>query len=324
VTQVQTVLGPVSVESLGFTLMHEHIVLSDPEIEINRFSQWTDEQGIPAVTDQLRQAKAAGVDSVVDLTAIGMGRNVARIRRIAEASGVHVIVATGIYTFDKLPRYFGLRGPGTRNGGPELLETLFVREIEEGIADTGIRAGIIKVTTDVLGITPDIERILRAAAVAHRRTGAPISTHTHAATFRGRDQQQLFRSMGVDLGRVIIGHCGDSTDLAYLTELMDAGSYIGMDRFGSEAVLPADQRVETLLALIARGYSARMVLSHDANCFTDHFEPEIQREQWPNCSYRYIPEQIIPRLRSAGVPEAEITQMTVQNPRQLFSRRDSY
>jgi phosphotriesterase-related protein len=264
------------------------------------------------------------VDSVVDNTAIGMGRNVGRVRRIAADSGVNVIVATGIYTFDKLPRFFSLRGPGTRNGGPEPLEALFVREIEEGIADSGVRAGIIKCTTDVLGITPDIERILRAAALAHRRTGAPITTHTHAATFRGRDQQRLFRQLGVDLERVVIGHCGDSTDLSYLTELMEAGSYIGMDRFGAEAVLPTARRVEVLVDLISRGYAGRMVLSHDANCYTDSYEPQVRREQLPHCSYRYIPEQIIPQLRAAGVAEAEINQMTTGNPRRLFSRRDPY
>jgi phosphotriesterase-related protein len=324
VAQVETVLGPVDVESLGFTLMHEHIVLSDPETEINRLSGWSDEQGIPSAARQLRLAKAAGVGTVVDLTAIGMGRNVGRVRRIAAAGGVNVVVATGIYTFDKLPRYFSLRGPGTRNGGPELLEALFVREITDGIAGTGVRAGIIKCTTDAPGITPDIERVLRAAALASRRTGAPISTHTHAATFRGRDQQRLFRSMGVDLGRVVIGHCGDSTDLAYLTELMEAGSYIGLDRFGSDAMLPAAQRLEVLLALIARGYTERMVLSHDTNCYSDGYEPEVRRQQWPNGSYRYIPEQVIPALRDAGVTEAQIAQLTVGNPRRLFSRRDPY
>src|SRR5205807_2920715 len=130
---------------------------------------------------------------------------------------------------------------------------MFVRDIEQGIADTGVKAGILKCATDEDGLTPGVERILRAVAQAHRRTGVPISTHTHVATRRGLDQQRIFREEGVDLSRVIIGHSGDSTDLEYLEELLAAGSYLGLDRFGIDTITPFEQRIDTVVRLCERG-----------------------------------------------------------------------
>jgi phosphotriesterase-related protein len=321
---VQTVAGPIPADSLGVTLTHEHIVLLDTEVEVNQLGRWRDEIEIPAATTTLRGVKQAGVDTLVDLTAIGQGRNVARVKAIVEATGLNVVVATGVYTFDQMPKFFKARGPGTANGGPEPLEAFFVREIEDGIADTGIRAAVIKCTTDTLGITDDIDQILRAAARAHRRTGVPISTHTDADTYRGRDQQALFRGEGVDLTRVVIGHCGDSTDLAYLTELMDAGSYVGLDRFGYDLKLPAVARVQTVVELVRRGYTERLLLSHDATCYSDGLEPATRERLWPNCSHRYVVEQVVPALLEQGVTPQQIDQKLIGNPAAVLPPSDPY
>ena len=161
---------------------------------------------------------------------------------------------------------FYFRGPGTELGGDdEPMISLFVRDIEEGIQGTGIKAGILKCATDEPGITHDVERVLRAVAAAHRRTGVPISTHTHAATERGLDQQTIFEEEGVDLTRVIIGHCGDSTDPDYLEKLVSKGSLIGMDRFGIDVQLPFEDRVNIVAEMCKRGHANKMVLSHDAS-----------------------------------------------------------
>lgn len=106
----------------------------------------------------------------------------------------------------------------------DFLVSLFAHDIEEGIEGTTIRTGILKCATDEPGVTPDVERVLRAVARAHLRTGVPISTHTHAPSRRGLDQQLIFRQEGVDLSRVVIGHCNESTDLGYLERLIDAGT----------------------------------------------------------------------------------------------------
>ena len=245
-TQVDTVRGPISATELGVTLMHEHVFVLSPEIIANYPEGWGEEDvREQQAVDKLNALKAAGVDTIVDLTVIGLGRYIPRIQRVAERTDLQIVVATGVYTFNDVPMYFHFSGPGTGMDGPEPMVEMFVRDITEGIAGTGVKAAILKCATDEPGLTPGVERVLRAVAVAHRATGVPISTHTHARTRRGLEQQRVFAEEGVDLGRVIIGHSGDTTDLDYLEELIAAGSYIGMDRFGLDNILGFEHRVDT-------------------------------------------------------------------------------
>jgi phosphotriesterase-related protein len=317
-------MGPIDTRDLGTTLMHEHVFLIQPEIAINYPERFDVEAEDARAHRQLAELKASGVDTIVDLTVIGLGRDVARVRRVVEGTGLNVIVAAGVYTFDELAYFFKNWGPGTVNGGPDILESCFTGDIERGIAGTGIRAGILKTITDQKGLTPDIERLLRAIARVHRATGVPITTHTHAATRRGIDQQTIFRQEGVDLSRVIIGHSGDSTDISYLTKLMEAGSYIGMDRFGLEDVLDNDSRIRTLVTLVELGYASQMVLSHDVSCCSQSLSNEARATHYPNWNLQSVTTEIVPKLRDAGVSEADVQQMLVVNPAEIFSRVDPY
>jgi phosphotriesterase-related protein len=318
------VLGPVDSAELGLTLMHEHIILVNHEIEANYPGHWNPDVEIPKAIKKLTDLKAQGVGTVVDLTVLGLGRNVELIRQIVEPSGLNVIVATGAYYFDELPFFFRNRGPGSFHDGHELLEEFFTQDLEHGIANTGVKAGILKCVTDVRGVTPDVDRFLRAIARVHRATGKPISTHTHAETRRGLDQQRLFREEGVDLSRVVIGHCGDSTDLEYLTTLMDAGSYIGMDRFGLDVFQPTPQRVATVAELVRMGYASKMVLSHDTSCFSMSFESPLREQKLPDWNYRFLLDDVLPMLRERGVSEDAIQQMLVHNPRAIFENNGKY
>lgn len=317
--QIETVRGPIDTAQLGVTLMHEHVFVLDTEIQQNYPEDWGDEeQRIADAVVRLNQLKAAGVDAIVDLTVVGLGRYIPRIRRIADQTKIHIIVATGIYTYCDLPFYFHFRGPGTPLGGPELLTEMFVRDIQEGIAGTGVKAGILKCATDAPGLTKDVERALRATAQAHRRTGVPISTHTHARRRVGLDQQRIFREEGVDLSRVVIGHSGDTTDLGYLEELIANGSYIGMDRFGIDTILPFEDRVNTVASMCERGHAGKMVLSHDAACY-NHWLPERPLPTiLPRWHYLHIHNDVIPALKQKGVTDEQIHTMLVENPRKIF------
>ena len=177
---------------------------------------------------------------------IGLGRYIPRIARIAAATDINIVVATGALHLQRRADVLPLQRPGHAARRPEIMTDMFVRDITDGIADTGIKAAILKCATDEPGVTPGVERVLRAVAQAHRQTGVPISTHTHAATRRGLEQQRIFAEEGVDLSRVVIGHSGDTTDLGYLEELIANGSYIGMDRFGVDVFLPFEERVNTV------------------------------------------------------------------------------
>ena len=321
---VNTVKGSVETSQLGTTLMHEHVFILTPEIAQNFPKDWGDEeQRIADAITRMNELKARGVDSIVDLTVIGLGRYIPRIKRVAEETGINIIAATGIYSYNDVPMYFHFRGPGTDLGGPELMTEMFVKDIEEGVADTGVKAAILKCATDRQGLTPGVERILRAVAQAHRKTGVPISTHTHAHSERGLDQQRIFDEEGVDLSRVIIGHSGDTTDIDYLEKLIAKGSYLGMDRFGIDTLLSFEDRVNTVARMCERGHAGNMVLSHDAACFSDWL-PEVVYTMMPNWHYLHIHNDVIPALKQRGVTDDQITTMLVENPRKIFERQGSY
>jgi phosphotriesterase-related protein len=216
-----------------------------------------------------------------------------------------------------LPHYFGSRSE-------DVMTSMFVRDIEKGIADTGIKAGVLKCATDAPGLTPGVEQVLRCCARAHRQTGVPITTHTHAATKRGLEQQRIFKEEGVDLSRVVIGHCGDSEDIAYLEEIMANGSLIGMDRFGIDVLLPTEKRVDTVAKLCKRGYADRMVLSHDAACYLDWIPGEVPPPTMQQWNYLHISKDVLPMLRDKGVTDEQIHQMLVVNPRRYFERQGAY
>jgi phosphotriesterase-related protein len=201
---------------------------------------------------------------------------------------------------------------------------MFVGDIENGIAGTGIKAAILKCATDEPGVTPGVERVLRAVAQAHRQTGAPISTHTHAATRRGLEQQRIFAEEGVDLTRVVIGHSGDTTDIDYLEELIASGSFIGMDRFGADVFLPFEDRVNTVARMCERGHADKMVLSHDASCFIDWLPEELVPVVLPNWHYLHIHNDVIPALKQRGVTDEQLTTMLVDNPATIFARQGGY
>lgn len=322
---VNTARGVIDAAALGVTLMHEHVFIMTTDVAQNYPEAWgADATREADAINRLNELKARGVDTIVDLTVLGLGRYLPRIARIAAATDINIVVATGLYTYNDLPMTFHFRGPGTALGGPEIMTEMFVRDIEVGIADTGIKAAIIKCATDEPGVTPGVERVLRAVAQAHRQTGAPITTHTHAATRRGLEQQRIFAQEGVDLSRVVIGHSGDSTDIGYLEELIANGSYLGMDRFGIDSFLPFDVRVGVVADMCERGHADRMVLSHDTWCYFDALPDEITRKLMPNSHFLHIHNDVIPALKRGGVRDEQLTTMLVDNPRAILSSRGGY
>ena len=323
--EVETVRGTISTDELGVTLMHEHVFVLSPEIIANYPEGWGDEQAREdAAVEKLNALKAAGVDTIVDPTVIGLGRYIPRIQRVAARTDLRIVAATGVYTYGDVPMYFHFTGPGTALGGPEPMIDMFVRDITEGIAGTGVKAAILKCATDEKGMTPDVERVLRAVAQAHRATGVPITTHTHAHSRRGLEQQRIFAEEGVDLTRVIIGHSGDTTDLDYLEELIAAGSYLGMDRFGLDNILSFADRVDTVARMCERGHADKMVLAHDASCYIDWLPEDALPVVLPNWHYLHIHNDVLPALRQRGVTEEQINTMLVDNPRAIFSHGGGY
>ena len=318
--EVQTFRGPVPADRLGTTLIHEHVFVGHPELDLNLpHPEWCEDDAIETAASGFERLWALGVRTVVDLTVLGLGRDVARVRRVAERTRLHLVASTGYYTPDVLPAYFHTHGPGRLVGGPDPLLELFLRDIEEGIGGTNVRAGMLKVVTDRQGLTPDVRRVMEAAATAHRRTGVPITTHTHAPSRNGRDQLRFFLERGVAPDRLVIGHCGDSQDLDYLRELMDVGATIGMDRFGMEHVLGDDARLSTVLTLLEGGYADRMVLSQDAAVFSRVTPPSWRAVHAPHWTMENISRRIVPRLLEMGATQDQIRQLMVLNPARVLT-----
>jgi phosphotriesterase-related protein len=323
---VETVRGPVDVAALGRTYMHEHIFCLSTE-HVGNYGAgdwWDEEEKVADAVAKLRELPARGITTIADPTVWGLGRYIPRIRRIAEqVPELNIIVATGIYTYNDLPFQFHYRGPGLMlDDGPDPMIGYFVRDLTQGIAETGVKAAFLKCAMDAPGLTPGVERVLRAVAGAHRETGAPVTVHTESSIHAGRTVVDILGKEGVDMSKVVVGHAGDSNDLDYLMELADTGAILGMDRFGLDVINPTADRVRTVAALCERGYADRMVLSHDASCFIDWFgpDPATVPALAPNWNYRHIGEDVLPALREAGVPDGQIDQMLVENPRRYFAR----
>ncbi|MEO5723763.1 MAG: phosphotriesterase-related protein [Ilumatobacteraceae bacterium] len=317
---IESVRGPIETGSLGKVLMHEHVFVLTREIMDNYDTGWEEESRVADAIARLKELKANGIDTIVDLTVVGLGRYIPRIQRVNAEVDINIIAATGLYTYNDVPHYFHFRGPGLMFDQPEMMIEMFVHDVEHGIGETGVKAGIFKCATDEPGVTPGVERVLRAVAQAHRATGVPISTHTHAHSHRGLEQQDIFDQEGVDPTQVVIGHCGDTTELSYLKEIMNRGSYIGMDRFGIDVLLPFEDRVNTVAQLCEQGFAGQMVLSHDAACFNDWLPEDQLATATPNWNYLHITRDVVPALKKRGVTDAQVDQMLIDNPRKIFER----
>ena len=321
---VETIRGPVDTSALGTTYMHEHVFVLSPELLQNYPAGWDEEERVTDAVRKLTELRNLGVETIVDPTVVGLGRYIPRLQRINEQVDINIVAATGIYTYNDIPFRFHYFGPGTMLGGVEPMTELFVQDILEGIAGTGVKAALLKCAIDAPGLTPGVERVMRAVALAHRATGVPITVHTSVQNHAGRIVQRVLREEGVDLSRVVIGHCGDSTDIDYLRSLADEGSILGMDRFGIDSLLSFECRVDTVVKLCQTGYADRMVLSHDASCFIDWFPIQVLAAGAPNWHYRHISEDVLPALSDRGVSDRQIHNMLIDNPRRYFEHIGAY
>jgi phosphotriesterase-related protein len=313
---INTVTGTTTAEKLGTTLMHEHLLIGWAGWELDCAAPKFDRKtAFKNSVDRLKELKDLGLQSFVDPCPMDIGRDANFMAEVSQAAGVPIVCATGLYKEDLgNTAYFKQRSVN------EIAE-VYSSEITRGIGNTGVKAGIIKCATGKGQVTPYEQNCLRAAARAHLRTGAPITTHTEDGTM-GREQLDIFASEGVDLSHVIIGHSCGASDLRYHTDMLDRGCYLGFDRFGLEFLHPDKLRMAALIGLLGVGYEQQIVLSHDSVwCWLGRgldLPPETAKlvENWKPS---HVFQNIVPALKRAGVEEAKIRAMLVDNPRRYFS-----
>jgi phosphotriesterase-related protein len=314
-TEINTVLGPVSPDDLGFTLMHEHVMVSASGL----YTSYPDLLGPDreqTAIDCLKRAKAGGVDTIVDATTFDLGRNAELLAIASKGSGVNIINVTGWWL--DVPRF--LSGVSANQMAKE-----FIRDIEEGFRGTDIKAGILKCAADFEGVTESLEVMARAVGRAHVQTGLPIMVHSYPTGHVAKRQIEIFREEGVDLTRVKIDHSNDTTDTEYLKWILDQGCYLGLDRYPGRLVSPHTRTV-TLKTLIDDGYQDRLCPSHDCICLHVHKENPDGSMPGEHAftrsnpeQYLYIKREVIPDLLEMGVSEKTVQGLFVDNPRRFFA-----
>jgi phosphotriesterase-related protein len=320
-SEINTVMGPISADKLGITLMHEHIHCSLSEQAGSAFISVDERKSVAAECALvLQEVKSYGLTSILDATPIDLGRDVELIKEVSAISGINIVCSTGLYR--EMLEQDGVITPGTqKNKTVDEMHNLFMKEIAQGIEDTGIKAGAIKVGTGNGRISEYERKVLTAAARAQKDTGVPIITHTEAGTM-GLEQAELLISEGADPKRIMIGHRGANTDLRHHMSVMDKGGNIAFDRFGLEVEVTDALRDAIIIGLIGIGYADRIMMSHDYIINQPGATLESRKAAKAtgfNWSLEHIFENVTPALKKAGITDDTIDTMMVKNPRRLLA-----
>jgi predicted metal-dependent phosphotriesterase family hydrolase len=305
---IQTVRGAIQPDQLGVTLPHEH--LYDQLWEIpgrNDYAGLLDDDEV--VYDEVLAFRKAGGQSIVECTVRGIGRSPEKLARISERTGIHIVMGCGWYR----EPYYPPSDLIDRRSVDDLAREI-TAEIENGVIGTGICPGVIgEVGTDKSWVSAQEERVHRASARAHLATGLPLTTHSIGKPV-GLSELDIFEDEGVDLRRVIIGHCDHPfcLSLEYQREILKRGAYAQFDTVGNKPPELEERAFQLLLKHLEAGYADQLLLSQDV-CKVQHF-----RYLGGN-GFTYVLETFLPKLRKAGVSEDLIHKMTVENPKRILT-----
>ena len=313
--RVRTVLGDIAPEELGVTAPHEHLWCDQRLCRGADFPQAGEKmliQDLDMIVEEANAFAKAGGRAICEMTLPGWGRDLRKLAEISRRTGLHVVATTGFYIEACHPAFV-----------PEKtcdeLAAFLVGELVDGVDGSPHRAGLLKAAVGGVRIEGQEEKCIRAVARAHVRTGMSITTHTSAsARFHidggnaGTMFLDLFEEEGVDISRVIIGHCDENADIRQLAALIERGAYVQFDVIGKEHWLLDTTRADLVAALAERGHSGRLMLSGDRN-------RQSEMHVSGGRGYDYILLEFLPMLRERGVSEAQIHEMLVANPADIFS-----
>ncbi len=308
---VNTVLGPIDSKDLGFALMHEHVLVGFAGV-YQGYPELLGADPLERAVNELKRAKEGGIDTIVDATTTDLGRDIEMIAEASRRSGVNIIAVSGWWL--DVPMFF-------RGASVEQLTEVFVREVEEGISGTKIRAGILKAASDYGEVTPQAQVVLRAVGRAHLKTGVPIMLHSYSPGQVGRQQLAILQEEGVGPKGIKLDHSNDTTDIEYLTWLLEQGCYLGLDRYPGRGVSPR-ARTNAMKALIDAGWADRLCPSHDRSAISfigpNWQQMEEERKRYNPHGFLYMKETVFAQLRDMGVSEDVINGLCVNGPRNFL------
>lgn len=308
-----TLAGEIPASSLGFTLMHEHLMICDWNFRMADPDFLDYKKTLNTIVEVLKHARKSGVRTLVDATTSNMGRDIALMAEAARLSDLNIIASAGYYLLEGgLMRYIS---------GESLLNGL-LKELTEGISGTNIRAGIVKAATDKTGLSEDNKRCLHACGKAAALTGVPIITHSRPPGTRyGLFQLDIFEEEGVDLRKVVIGHYRNGDSISYAREVMDRGAYIAFDQmnFNEHQIVFNQKRIKELVDL---GYENQLILSHDA-VINYHYDSDDRHDMKDYVNYApdslsYLIGKGSMKLKEAGISDEVLKKIFYDNPRRIF------
>ncbi len=300
--RVHTVRGEIEPASLGRTLMHEHVFCDMYRVS-GRLNELLNDEAL--AVEELAALRRAGGNALVEVTTPDLGRDPQALRRVAQAADLRIIMGTGWYRQPFYP-------PEIDRLPTDELARVMISELTDGVAGTGIRAGIIgEIGVDLDYATAQEERVLRAAAHAHKATGAPITTHASMYPV-GLAQLDILKDEGADLRRVIIGHCDTYLEQSYHLAILEAGAYVQFDTVGREHMNPDSRRASAFAELARLGWAHKLLLSSDRCHRSDLLA-------FGGLGYGCVFTTFFDRLRGEGLDADTLDLVTIANPRRVLA-----
>ncbi|GGM38586.1 hydrolase [Paraliobacillus quinghaiensis] len=302
---IQTVKGKISKSEFGVCAAHEHLSIDLSRIKNDPDTILDDEPGMESELDYFYHA---GGRSMVELTNEGMGRDAKRLKRLSEASGVHIVTCTGFYKDPFIPDY-------AQGWDQDQFANYFVKEIKEGIDGTDIFPGVIGEVGTSLNEIKLVEReLILGAGKAALETGLTVSTHTTLGTMGSKQVEMLF-GLGLKKEQILIGHQDLNSNKQEVLDVLESGVYIGFDTIGKNNYRPDEDRVSFLLDFIEKGFHKQIVLSADLT----------RKSHWRKhggLGYDLVLNQFIPVLKQRGVSNQIIEDLLVHNPANAFEIKE--
>jgi len=320
---IHTVTGTCRPDELGRTLVHEHLLIGYPGWQMDALApRFERGEALRRAVDALQRLRSFGVKTFLDPCPMDLGRDVEFMAEVAQASGMRIICTTGAYFEEQGLTYT------FRNLPLDDIAAIYEKELTEGIGETGIKAGLIKIATGDHHVSDYERKLLVAAARAAKRCDVPLISHTQEGTC-GLEQIEILAAEGVPAHRLLVGHTDGVDDPAYHRQIVDRGAYIGFDRLGITVIQPDEVRVKNVAALVREGKGRHVCLSHDSNCGAwlgrpifapgQPIDPALISQMMPHWTPSHLFERVIPMMREAGIPDDAIAAMTDENPARWFA-----
>ncbi len=300
---IQTVLGPIAPEEFGLALVHEHIMCDFIGAAQTGPHRWDRAEIVQTMLPYLQALRQRGVTGFVDCTPMYLGRDPRVLADLSARSGLHILTNTGLYKEPYLPsEVFGL--------GPQELATRWVREFQEGIEDTGIRPGFVKIAVNPGPLVPIQQIIVRAAARTHLATGLTVACHTGHGVAAAMSLD-LVEAEGMNPSRFVIVHADQIAELDVHCQLAARGAWLEYDSIGTR---PIDEHVRLVSHMLGRGYEDQILLSQDAGWYSVG-EPGGGKIR----PFTTLFDEFIPRLKEIGIGDELVHKLFVLNPRRAFT-----